>query len=338
MSVSLFDTRTLTASINDIKPVHTFITSTFFKNRTASAAEYLDVEIYKGKRKAAPFVSPLIEGKLIESKGKSVVTYKPSYIKFKYVTHAYEAFQANGVFYADNKSPAQRVAEKIARELQEGRDFIDRRVEMMAVEALTTGKVTIKGDGIDEVMDFGMSPTHLKTLSGSDLWSDSGKDADAIVRDVRNWKREIVKDSGVNPTHMILGEGVIDVFMGKMLDYLDTRKIDLGIIAPQQLPNGVVYYGSLREVGLDVYGYDEWYDDGTTETPLLSTNKVLIGSSAAKTQLAHGAIKDLNSLAAAEIFVKSWEQEDPSARFVLLQSAPLPIPVQIDAFMCNQVI
>ena len=126
--------------------------------------------------------------------------------------------------------------------------------------------------------------------------------------------------------------------MDKVGTYLDTRKIDLGIIAPSQLPNGVVYYGTLKEVGIDVYGYEEWHFDGTDETPLMPVDKVLLGSSSAKTRLAFGAIRDLGALMATEIFVKSWEQQDPSVRFVLMQSAPLPIPTQIDAFMCNKVI
>ena len=279
MAVSLFDTRTLIQTVNEIKPAQQFITNTFFGTREVSDAEYLDVEIYKGKRKAAPFVSPMIQGKLIESRGKTVDTYKPGYIKFKYITEAAQAFQSNGVFYADNKRPAQRVAEKIALELAEGRSYIDRRVELMAVEAITTGKVTIQGDGIDEVVDFGMSASHLKTLSGTDLWSDASQTGKTILASLRGWKREVVKDSGVNPSHMILGENVIDVFMDKVGDYLDTRKIDLGIIAPQQLPNGVVYYGTLKEVGFDVYGYEEWHDDGTTENPLIPVDNVLLGLS-----------------------------------------------------------
>jgi len=336
--LEIFQTRKLVQSVNGIRPAPSFMVDTFFSNVDANTAEHIDVEIYDGKRKLAPFVSPRIEGKLIESQGKSVSSYKPAYIKFKYVTEAEQvAAEANGIFYADNKTPTQRAVDKAVREFEEGVNSIVRRIESMATSALTTGTVSIIGDGVDDVVDFQMKATHLKTLTGTALWTDAA--SDPIVA-LRAWKREVVKDSGVMPDRCVMGSAVIDAFVAnaKVQNYLDKRRIDLGSVKPTNIGDGATYWGQVE--GLDIYSYDAYYTDSAgVEQELFPANKVLLGSTIAKTVLNYGAIKDLRSGSfVGAIFTKTWEEEDPSSRIVLFQSAPLPVPTQINAFMCNQVV
>lgn len=337
MALPIFESRKLIATANNIKPATTFITDTFFKKVDVNSAENIDVEIRDGKRKLAPFVSPLIEGKLEPSLGKQVTSYKPAYIKFKYATEAEQvARETNGVFYADGKSPAQRAAEKAAIELKEGIDNIKRRIELMATEAVTTGNVTIKGDGIDEVIDFGMKATHQKTLTGTALWTDASSDP---LKDLRAWKREVAKDSGYTPSVAVMGSDVIDAFLANdaVQKYLDNRRINLGGIAPSDIGEGVTYYGEVE--GLKIYSYDGYYEVDGTIYDVFPSDKILLGSDRALAKLNYGAIKDFKAgNFVGAVFVKSWEVEDPSARFVLLQSAPLPVPVDINAFMCNKVV
>jgi hypothetical protein len=52
----------------------------------------------------------------------------------------------------------------------------------------------------------------------------------------------------------------------------------------------------------------------------------------------YGCIKDLSAMYPVARFPKSWEEEDPSARFLLMQSAPLLVPTQIDSFLSAQVL
>lgn len=336
--LEIFETRTLVQTVNSIKSSPSFIVDSFFKNRVSNTAEHIDVEIYDGTRKIAPFVSPRVEGVLMKSQGKTVQSYKPSYIKFKYITEA-EAVAANttGVFYADTKTPVQRGIDKAVLEMAEGRTITDRRIEAMATEAITTGVVTVLGEGIDEVVDFQMPATNLKTLTGTALWTDGASDPIAALR---AWKREITKASGVTPDRAILGSDVMDAFLAntKVQAYLNLRRIDLGAIKAGDYGEGASYWGTVE--GLDIYTYDAWYiNDAGTEVALMPVDKVLLGSTMAKTVLNFGAIKDLKAgTFSGEFFAKSWEVEDPSARFVLMQSAPLPVPTQISAFMCNKVI
>ena len=65
---------------------------------------------------------------------------------------------------------------------------------------------------------------------------------------------------------------------------------------------------------------------------------VMMGSSGARMTRHHAAIQDLRSLAVVEYFPKTWEQEDPSQEWLMLQSAPLTCPHQVDSTAYAKVI
>ena len=51
-----------------------------------------------------------------------------------------------------------------------------------------------------------------------------------------------------------------------------------------------------------------------------------------------GAVRDLKAgIQPRQFFVKSWEMEDPSVRYMLGQSAPLLVPYQKNGFFCAKV-
>ena len=53
-----FNSRTLTQSVSQVKPVGNFILKTFFNEESFSDTKCVDVVIKKDGRKVAPFVSP----------------------------------------------------------------------------------------------------------------------------------------------------------------------------------------------------------------------------------------------------------------------------------------
>ena len=63
------------------------------------------------------------------------------------------------------------------------------------------------------------------------------------------------------------------------------KNYNLAVIQPRQLPNGVTYIGTIHELGLDIYTYNEWYlDDWTdpkkaTEKPLVPEGELVLISS-----------------------------------------------------------
>ena len=158
---------------------------------------------------------------------------------------------------------------------------------------------------------------------------------------IRLLLRLIRKDSGLVPTDLIMGEDALDAFLAnaKVKDQLDTRRIDLGNIDPELLPEGAILYGRIKDVNVTVWSYDEWYLDASgTEQPMIDPKKVLMGSRNARTSTNYGAIEDVEANAAVPRFAKSWITKDPSARWLLVQSAPLLALHQSDAFLSAQVL
>lgn len=344
MPVDMFETRTMMQALEEMKPPRTFLLDSFFRNSQTFGTEAVDVDIVKGKRKLAPFVSPLHEGKVVKREGYSTETFKPPYLKPKRATRAQNFLQRQPgeAVYAGSLTPQQRAARELGKDLTELRESIIRREEWMASQALTTGKVTVSGDGVEAEVDFQMDATHLVTLSGTDLWTDAGSDP---IAKLRAWKRMCAQDSGVAPDRVIFGASVVDAFFhnAKVKDLLDNRRIEIGTIKPSELPDGVTHLGYFADPGVDIFTYDEWYlDDAGNEQPMVPVDSIIMGSTRAKTVRAYGAIQDVDAIGAglfeAQYFPKSWVQQDPSARFVMVQSAPLVIPTQIGAFMKAKVV
>ena len=82
------------------------------------------------------------------------------------------------------------------------------------------------------------------------------------------------------------------------------------------------------------YSSGSYYDEATeTDKPLIPDNMVLIGCTNAYTRMHYGVIKDLEANAAVKMFPKTWLSKDPSAQYLLVQSAPLAGLHQVDAFL-----
>lgn len=338
MPISMFDTRTMLEMLREMPPANTFLKNTFFGNERSFMTEVVDIDIIKGKRRMAPFVSPVIGGKVVERDGFRTETFKPEMLAPKTVTTAEDIMKrAAGETIYGGSTPDERAAIIMGRDMVELDDMITRREEWMCANALFDGKIIMKGEGVDRQIDFGL--TNKEALGAGSRWNEDTSDP---LADLKGWRRDVIKASGVSPTHVVMGTLAIDAFINnaKVQKVMDLKKVDNGQINPQILPNGVTYYGFIKDCGLDIYGYDEWYiDDEGTEQPMIPEKKVLLASPNARTEMLYGAIIDVEEGTFDLPRVpKSWTTKDPSARFLQLRSRPLPVPVQIDGIYVAQVL
>jgi hypothetical protein len=338
--MDLFDTRTMLAALEQMLPAQSFILDLFFRTIETSQTKYVDIDIMKGKRRMAPFVNPRLEGKMIEKRGYTTFTYAPPYIKPKMITTADEILkrQMGQTIYSSGGSPASYAQMQLGKDLAEMDEMILRREEWMAIQALQTGKIPVVGEGVDDEIDFSMAANHLVTLSGGSLWSATS--TATPIENLEDWAERILQDSGLTVDTIIMGKNAARYFINnadvqKKLDFL---KMQMVTVAPQKIKLGARYIGSVDSVA-DIFVYHDWYYDeiSGTEKPMLNPNKVLLGSTQARCTRHYGAIQDLAATGAVPRFPTSWESKDPSGRFVMLQSAPLPAPHQIDGFVCATV-
>ena len=347
MSVNMFETRTMLRALEQMKAARKFLLDTFFKGIEVHDTLNVDIDIIKGTRRMASFVHPRSDGKLVERGGYQTKTYKPPYIKEIIPTEAANLMlrAAGETIYQQNVGlPAQRAARQLGLDLAELDDMITRREEWMAAQALFTGQITVIGDGVDDMIDFGYESDHKVVLTGTARWDQvADTDKSDPLTDFRHWRRRVIQDSGISPDTVVMGSEAIDAYLNhpKVQGVLDNRRIDMGQIDPRALPDGVTYYGHIKEGGLDVYGYDEWYlDENGDEQPMVPPKKLLLGSTNARTARHYGMIQDMDAEAnfAVSRYPKSWTEKRSGVRMLMMQSAPLVVPHQIDAFMWAQVI
>ncbi|MDY0207463.1 MAG: major capsid protein [Pseudomonas sp.] len=341
--MDIFDTRTMLAAVEQMHTPSTFLLKTFFSAEETFATKTVDVDIVKGGRKLAPFVSPRHQGKVIERDGFTSSNITPAYIKPKMETNAEQLLNRSpGLNPYATQTPGERAAIQLGKDLSELNDQITRREEWMAASALSTGKVIVKGDGVDMEVNFQMPVEHNIT-SLADKWGTAAADP---IGNLRTWARQIMKKSGRRPTHVILSGAAQDAFMKseQVHKLLNTRRIDMGMINPQNMPEGVVYLGYLNDPGIDLYAYMEWALNPETDElePMIAEGQILMGSNQAQNKRLYGAIQDVQAIETGMVeaarFPKTWEEQDPSARWLMLQSAPLPALLEPDAFLTAKVI
>jgi hypothetical protein len=338
MSIDMYNTRTMLQALERKAPATTFLLDTFFSNVEQSSTKYVDIDKFKGKRYLAPFVRPTQQGKLVEREGYTTSTFQPPYIKEKRVITPSEILEnrSMGDTIYLGKSPMQRAAELLMRDLEDLRDRIIRREEWMAAQVLTAGTIAVSGEGFDAEIDFGMDATHIIAVGTITAWSAEGADP---LANLKTWKRLIQQDSGLVPDVCVMGYDAWDAFIAhdSVKDILDNRRIDMGLINPQQLPDGVEYMG--RVLNLDIYTYAETYYIPSTSYYYVPEKKLFLGSTKARTARHYAAIQDLeNGMAAVPYFPKSWVEQDPSSRILLVQSSPLVAMHEPDAFVCAEVL
>jgi len=90
----------------------------------------------------------------------------------------------------------------------------------------------------------------------------------------------------------------------------------------------------------DIWIYNDVYTDDLGNTvPMLPTNTVIVGSPVnVEGTRCYGVIQDEKAAYRAQrYFSKSWLEEDPAVRWLLLQSAPLVVPYRPNACFCATV-
>jgi len=345
MAISMFDPRVMITALEKMPPKRTFLKDTFFGTVVTSETEKVDIDIYKGNQKMAAFVSKNIGTLTVGRDGYKTQTYTPPVVGNDRITTAEDILKRSlGENVYSAKSPDERAAEILMRDMAELDNMIVVREEWMAANALFTGAVVCTGEGVNDTVDFGMASTHKVTLSSGSKWTDSGVKP---LEDIKAWKELIAKDSFLNPDICIMGATALKAFLANadVRATLDIRNIDLGVIRPQELGGGVTYVGSDRLSGVDYYTYAGYYQDANGNLqPFVPDNKVLLASRQARTSMMYGAItiadeatKDLMTYALPRV-PDSWVTKKPAARFVQLQSRPLPVPHDIDAFLVATVL
>lgn len=334
--------RYLAEVVRQAPPVHTFFRDTFFTNVKKSTTERVDIDLVKGDRRMAAFVHPRVGGKVLKASGYKTESYKPPLVNPCDITTAdrYMTRMPGEDLYS-GETPAQRSAQQLMEEYSRLNDATTRREEWMAVQAIVTGQVPVVGEGVNEIIDFGF--TNTETLTGTAQW---GKSAAKISDNLEDWADKVLTNGFANVDMAIMGKTALRNFLAdeKISKMLDNRRVEMGLIHPRDLPNGVKYVGHLNSPNIDIYTYaevylDDWTDPAAPKTlPLVPENKVVLIASHPDYMMAYGActyIEDSTQqwvTAQTDRLLRSFVKHQPDRRMLELQARPLPIPDKVDSW------
>lgn len=341
--VSIYEPRTMGRVVQKMPPVRTFFRSTFFRNEETFVTKNVDVDFKKGSRKVAPFVSRLIGGKIVPNTGYETKTYTPPLVAPEKVTTIDDLLERRpGENMFSGRTPAERAVLKMSEDFVELREQITRREELMCAQAIFTGQIPVIGDGVNEVIDFHFTNKE-KITTAAKKWTADTSDP---IADLKRWHETIQKTGFTNCDICVMGSDVANAFVNnaKVKDLLDVKNYALAVIQPKQLPNGTTYIGTIHELGLDIYKYNEWYlDDWTNpdapeDKPLVPADSLALLSTSANYSMYYGAITLIDEATGVFRTVEgkyvpdTWAKRKPARRFLSLSSAPLCVPHDVDSW------
>lgn len=332
----LFSTHNLVAVVRDLRAPVDGLAATYFPDVVEETSEEIHFDVENKPRRLAPFVHPLVPGQIVKGPGFQTNTFKPAYIKDKRVFHPGRALKRvmGERLGGGGYTPQERMQILLVTDMQDQIAMIERRLEWMAAQILVHGSVTITGDYYQAtVVDFGRDATLEVTLSGGARWGETGVKP---LDDLQDWSDRMVKKSGVGLTRVTMTVDAWKLFRANddVKERLDRFRGN-STLRPDAVQNeGLVFMGMVDQFAIYVHN-GGWYIDPVTgaETAMLPPYTV-IGSGAPEQVegvRAFGAILDVDVLRAMPYYPKSWTDEDPSMRYLLMQSAPLLVPYRPNA-------
>lgn len=336
---NLYNTATLLDVVR-VQPIESaYWLDSFFPRVITFDTEEVMFDRVETIRRLAPLVSPVVQGRVMRTRGYETRAFRPAYTKPKHVVDPNRVFvRMAGEAITGSLSPQQRWDAAIAENMREEREAIQRLWNWLAAMATIHGKVTITGEDYPtQVVDFGRDAGLTSTLVGTARWGEAAADP---LGDIAKMRTLAFKKSGSPITRLTMGLDAFDRFF-KDPDVRDllkdntvsvNRTSDSTMSAFGSTDTPFEYRGVLQGANgqgrLEVYTYNEEYEDedGVTQ-PYMSSNDVVGTGPGLQGTRCFGAIRDKRAgLLPLALFPKMWDQEDPSLTYTMTQSAPLMVP------------
>ena len=342
--MDIFSTHVLNRVVEHLERPSSFLLDTCFKSIQTEDSEEIHFDIDQSKPRLVPFVSPLVEGKVVDTAGFETRSFKPAYVKDK------RRFDPNaplkrqiGETIGGTLKPMARREAALNRALNNQLENLTRREEVMAAEALCGGKITVSGENYPtQIIDFQRDDSLTQVLTGEMCW---GEPDVKVLDNIEDWASLIQMKSGAAARIVVM-----DPLAWRLLKndeqverLLDIRRgtastLMLDPIVRNQGNDKARYVGSIGDFDFWVYN-DTYVDEQGSSCHMLPPYTVILASPALlEGTRCYGVIQDEKAqYRASRYFVKSWLEEDPALRWLLMQSAPLIVPYRPNATFCATV-
>lgn len=352
MAIDILTSRQLALVRTDNRnaSVPTYFLDNFFNGGILlSTAEEIAFEEIPTTRTIAPFVQPTEQGRPIYRRlGSRVKTFRPAYIKPKDPLRATDNMirlpgeMIPGGLTGNYMTPAARRAQNIVNIVRFQDDSIRRTWDWMACCAIRDGFVNINYAADQQLpnvrVDFGRDAAHTEIRSTGSFWGDAGVSILEHLEDITATMASA--EFGAAPVKMLIGSAAYKPFMnavrtGELKDQMDTRyrgdtttNLQRGLISTGNPAQPATFIGSIGAI--QIYLFSGTFLDPKTNTtvPMMDPRDIILTGPDVGGIRCFGAIQDKAAgLLPTDIFTKMWDEEDPSAEYIMSQSAPLMVPV-----------
>jgi hypothetical protein len=269
----------------------------------------------------------------MKEKGGMVKTFAPAYSKVKNAILPNHVFKRRaGESFGGSLTPSQRREATIVDLTFSQNQKLLRQYEWMARELLKYGKITIKGDDYPEVtVDFERDNANTLALESAKQWGEEGV---SPIDDIQDWI-----DLAKKPIrNIVLGKkawGYVrkDLQLKDMVDTTLRNGSAAFNLAPENADDeGVRYLGTFG-TGIDLYLYMDDYEDtkGETQSYVDDHDVFLIPSDGYGIRCYGAIIAAGAEYMGMPTYIKNYQTDDPEGEFILTQSAPLPVHIEMNS-------
>lgn len=351
MDLDLTKTYTMLAAYETLPPVPSFLKDRYFPTNAMTDVFNTDdvlVDYKDGTKKAAPFVIPTVGGKNMDRGGFTTDRFTPPLIAPKR-TLSVDDLKKRGFGEAlfNGVAPAERKALITMRDLRELDEMTTRREEIMAAETMINSKCVMKQwNGSDytteKTIQFYTEGTNPYQYTPTNGWD---TETGAILQDMHQMILMLTQ-KGLPAEDLIVAGDVADAMISnaKIQKMLDISNMNIGNIAPLELPEGAARIGTLNVFGkmINVISYVETYENEEgTITPYIPDGTVIMTAPGAGRGL-YGAVTQLEydgefySYAGRRV-PKYLPDPATNVRELTLSSCPVLIPKNKGAWISAKV-
>lgn len=347
-----YDIPTLLSIMEEMKEPSMYLYNQFTEEGQTFDTKKVEVRTYKGNTPVAPYVSELQDGVLLARVPGMAQEFEPATLKpAREITHVDIAVQSYKENVLNPLSPIERAAQLLAQDIQDLKNSIDRAQIQQIISLLFTGKIVQKGEGIDKVLDYNFQ--NKLTLSGTDTWDSPDSKPIEKLSEIR---RMMMMKNVPNPTD-VLGDYDSMIALTRHPDILalaDNNGLTIGNIDTQNLADGVVYHGYLKDPGVHLWSYtgmysvyDQTLNDGKggyKEVEVMPKGNIVVYNRNQKFRWNYGSNLIMNTdsenfqLVRGKYCPESWVKRQPAARWLQIQSKPLLVPQNVDGWYVIKVL
>lgn len=341
---------TLTGAIRNVRPPNSFILNRFFNRRSRNIhTRTFELSYISRGRKIAPFVKRDGEAIFATGKTSSAQTVSLPHIRLKKAMSPSDVMhqrQAGTAIYPTPADQDAAIRNYIADEQMFLMDDVANTMEWMCAQSLQ-GAISYTGFGQESfTVTIPRAAGHTIVLSGTDEWSHASSNPYQTIMEAN----QIVNDAeGMQITDIVMSPEAADAYSNnaKVLSLADNRRVNAnGLDLTQRFrEDGALYLGQ-NYMGIDLWRYDRSVEmpDGSSAKMIRPGYVEMIANTPTNEfEIVYGAIEDWAALGEGNIlvaprFMKSWTQEDPSVRMLLLESNPLPVMRRPNATLSMRVV